>query len=116
MGFTNPCQAAPLEYAASRKMSSPLSDRIKSQTHAPPDDMETNAALQAMRTDKGDQLREKCEEVKSSLPEKTARAVDLATQKGASTWLTVLPIKEMNFDLHKREFRDAVKLRYDWQI
>ena len=32
------------------------------------------------------------------------RAVDLATQKGASSWLTVLPIRDMDFDLNKSEF------------
>ena len=44
---------------------------------------------------------------------KTLRAVDLATQKGASSWLTVLSIRDMDFDLTKSEFQDAVKLRYD---
>ena len=39
------------------------------------------------------------------------RAVDLATQKGVSGWLTVLSIRDIDFDLHKSEFRDAVKLR-----
>lgn len=42
--------------------------------------------------------------------------VELATEKGASNWLTVIPIMEMNFNLNKREFRDAIKLRYDWEI
>ncbi|CAH3018770.1 unnamed protein product [Porites evermanni] len=56
------------------------------------------------------------EEVRESLPSKTERAVKLATEKGASNWLTVIPIKEMNFNLNKREFRDAIKLRYDWEI
>ena len=50
------------------------------------------------------------------MPSKTERAVELATEKGASNWLTVIPIKEMNFNLNKREFRDAIKLRYDWEI
>ena len=27
-----------------------------------------------------------------------------------------LPLREMGFNLNKREFRDAIKLRYDWQI
>ena len=48
--------------------------------------------------------------MKGSISGKTLRAVDLATQKGASSWLTVLPIRDMNFDLNKSEFRDAVKL------
>ena len=57
-----------------------------------------------------------CEQVRESLPSKTERVVELATEKGASNWLTVIPIKEMNFNLNKREFRDAIKLRYDWEI
>ena len=43
----------------------------------------------------------------------TQRAVDLACEKGASNWLTVIPLKDMDFDLNKREFRDAVRLRCD---
>ena len=54
--------------------------------------------------------------MKGSISGKTLRAVDLATQKGASSWLTVLPIRDMSFDLNKSEFRDAVKLRYDWEV
>ena len=49
--------------------------------------------------------------MKNSISGKTLRAVDLATQKGASSRLTVLPIRDMDFDLNKSEFRDAVKLR-----
>ena len=54
--------------------------------------------------------------MKGSVSGKTLRAMDLATQKGASSWLTALPIRDMNFDLNKSEFRDAVKLRYDWDV
>ena len=57
-----------------------------------------------------------CEQVRESLPSKTERAVELAKEKGVSNWFTVIPIKEMNFNLNKREFRDAIKLRYDWEI
>ena len=31
-------------------------------------------------------------------------------------WLTSLPLKEMGFNLNKREFRDGFSLRYDWPI
>ena len=54
--------------------------------------------------------------VKAMLPDKTQRAVDLACEKGASNWLTVIPLQDMDFDLNKREFRDAVRRRYDWPI
>ena len=49
-------------------------------------------------------LKEKLDEVKGSNSGKTLKAVDVATQKGASSWLTVLPIGDMNFDLNKSEF------------
>ena len=41
------------------------------------------------------------------LPDKTKRVVDLVCEKGASNWLTVIPLKDLDFDLNKREFRDA---------
>ena len=38
----------------------------------------------------------------------------LAQEKGASNWLTALPIEEHGFTLHKGAFRDALSLRYGW--
>ena len=61
-------------------------------------------------------LDNKLGDLRNSLPEKTKRAVNLAAEKGASSWLTVIPVKEMDLNLNKREFKDAVHLRYDWQI
>ena len=49
-------------------------------------------------------------------PRKTQRALDLAAEKGSSAWLTVLPLQYLGFNLNKREFRDAIKLRYDWPV
>ena len=42
------------------------------------------------------------------------RSVTLASEKGASSWLTALPIEEHGFALHKGAFRDAISLRYNW--
>ena len=56
------------------------------------------------------------ERKKTSMPTRTTGAVEQATEMGASNWLTVIPIKDLNFNLNKREFRDAIKLRYDWEI
>jgi len=61
-------------------------------------------------------LDDKIDYLKNFLPEKTKRAVDLAAEKGASSWLTVIPVKEMDLNLNKKEFKDAVHLRCDWQI
>ena len=44
---------------------------------------------------------------------KEKRTVELAEEKGASSWLNVIPLQEYGFVLNKGEFRDAVALRYD---
>ena len=41
--------------------------------------------------------------------------VDLAQEKGASSWLASLILEEFGFTLHKGAFRDAVVLRYGLQ-
>ena len=71
-----------------------------------------------MRRERDVRLDHKLEDLRNSLPEKTKRAVDLTAEKGASSWMTVIPVKEMDLNLNKREFKDAdaVHLRYDWQI
>ena len=53
--------------------------------------------------------------LKQSLPAPLTRSMDLAQEKGASTWLTSLPIQEFGFALHKNAFQDALALRYNWQ-
>ena len=50
----------------------------------------------------------------NQLPDSLQRAVDLAKEKGASTWLTVLPLTDHGFALHKSAFHDALALRYGW--
>jgi len=40
----------------------------------------------------------------------------LNKEKGAGSWLTVLPLKSHDYCLNKQEFRDAICLRYGWKI
>jgi hypothetical protein len=52
--------------------------------------------------------------VRQSLTPELQRSFDLANEKGVSVWLTCLPIDEYGFCLHKRDFLDAMALRYGW--
>ena len=54
--------------------------------------------------------------MKNSFPTKAKRAFELAEQKGSSNRLTVISLKELDYSLNKKEFRDAIKLQYDWEI
>ena len=117
LGLVNPARIASQEYEASVKITGPLVRQIVEQAHKPPDETEIKTLQTSARREKDEWLKMQCEQVGESLPGKTERAVEQALEKGASNWLTVIiPIKEMNFNLNKREFRDAIKLRYDWEI
>ena len=48
-------------------------------------------------------------------PNSLNRAMDCAREKGASSWLTALPLEEFNLTLCKGAFRDAIALWYGWQ-
>ena len=43
-----------------------------------------------------------------SLSDNLRRSVELAAEKGSSTWLTALPIEDQGFTMHKGEFQDAL--------
>ena len=45
-----------------------------------------------------------------------ARRIDELSRKGSSSWLTALPLTEHGFHLSKRDFWDALALRYDWPL
>ena len=111
-----PAKIASQEYEASVKITGPLVRKIVEQAHKPPDETEIKTLQTSARREKDEWLKMQCEQVRESLPGKTERAVELALEKGASNWLMVIPIKEMNFNMNKRELRDALKLRYDWEI
>jgi hypothetical protein len=50
------------------------------------------------------------------MSEEEIRANDLAQLKGSSAWLTALPLTDEGYVLTKREFYDAIYLRYRWQL
>ncbi len=42
--------------------------------------------------------------------------MDQAREKGASAWLTALPLDNLKYTLNQREFHDSIALRYGWNI
>ena len=57
----------------------------------------------------------KTTQLKTKLPRHLQRAMELCSEKGASSWLSCLPIEEHGFALPKGDFRDALCMRYNWQ-
>ena len=52
--------------------------------------------------------------MKAELPTTLQRSVELATETGASNWLTTIPLDRYGFTLHKGAYRDVLCLRYGW--
>ena len=57
-------------------------------------------------------LKEKITKIDEALTLETCKAVNDTRLPGASSWLTVLPLRDYGFSLNKGEFRDAISLRY----
>ena len=114
LGITNPCTEPCLEYSSSIKVTAPLVEKIVSQSHELPEENDARSVKQEALRDSEQVAKDKLRNFKDTLPKKSYRALDLAAEKGASTWLTVIPPKEMGFNLNKREFKDALRLRYNW--
>jgi len=78
-------------------------------------DSETiEATKKEVRTMNRTRHAQQASNVKDRLPDDLKRQAEVASEKGASSWLSVLPIGEHGFHLHKGEFRDALRLRYNW--
>ena len=54
--------------------------------------------------------------IQSRVDPQLQRTIELINVKCSSLWLTALPLQEQGFHLNKQEFRDALCLRYGWQL
>ena len=116
LGLVNPVNQYRQEYDASIKATGPLVKRIEKRAVQSSNDEDVASAQRCARQEKADSARLDLEYVTKSLHLKTQWAVEFIKEKGVSSWLRVIPLKEMNFTLNKREFRDATKLRYGWEF
>ena len=113
LGIVNPTKMSEFEHSASMKQSSPLRDLILEQDPLYSYKAQTKAKS-AVRRQRKEMLESAAGDLRPELPTSLRRAMDLAQEKGASSWLTALPIDEFGFTLHKSAFRDALALRYGW--
>ena len=60
-------------------------------------------------------INEAAARLRTTLSPPLQRTMDIYSDKGASHWLTVLPMTSHGFSLPKAAFRDALCMRYNWQ-
>jgi len=116
IALTDPTERSQAQYEASIKITSSLTEAILKQDPDYSIDIMSRQItgrheVHALNRQKSDDA---ATILKHSLPCSLNRAMDLASEKGASSWLTTLPIEEFGFALHKGAFHDALALRYDW--
>ena len=56
------------------------------------------------------------ESTDSTLPSDLLRSVNQSRDKGASSWLTAVPLVDQGLVLNKQEFRDSLRLRYNMPL
>ena len=116
LGLVNPAKNSRSQYQASTSISEPLKDLILAQIHEYSldcIDAQVKAKSKVHRLN-CDNAKDLATALRGTLSCTLQRAMDLAQEKGASSWLTSLPLKEFGFTLHKGTFRDAIALRYGW--
>ena len=117
IALANPTKLSDTEFSASVKITEPLTIAILQRNPDYTLNMMTAqlTAKAEIHTLKRQQSTSAATFLKHALPDSVRKAMDLAEEKGASSWLTSLPIEEFGFALHKGAFQDALALRYGWQ-
>ena len=117
LGIANPAATAEREHQASMQLSSPLVMLI---TQGEADLAQSTTAQRRARNQLQQDKRKHENEVAATLHDKLSeplqRARKVASERGASSWLTALPLQHHGFAIHKGAFRDALALRYGWVL
>ena len=116
LGITIPSKQADQEHQSSQLVTSVLQDHILMQDETYTfeviaEQLETKTTVRNINKDNCSKTTSDLMEL---LPNSLRRSMKLASEKGSSTWLTVLPLSEHDFALHKRAFQDSLALLYGW--
>ena len=118
LSITNPARTSQREFNCSKQITEPLVQLILQQ-----DQDIKRLSLQDIDNKKADLKKEKEDFLKTrydilfgKADQKLRNHLSQAVEKGASSWLTALPLKSLNYVLNKQESQDSIQLRYGWSI
>ena len=117
LGITDPSRQTSPQHIASVKITAPLVTLILEQSHSYPTEAKAEQTEEKKKARTSRRRRDlfAANELEDKLPSNLRRAMTTSKEKGASSWLSILPIAEHGFALHKGAFRDALCLRYGWR-
>ena len=106
LGIINPCATLAFHFAASQKVTGPLVSFILVQDSQFTVDVlnEQLALKQEIHLENRCRTKGLAASLHPLLPTELQRARELACLQSASSWLSVLPLDEHGFSLHKGEF------------
>jgi hypothetical protein len=122
LAIFNPVEVCQLEYEHSTKATNLLKTAILQQklvmTPQETAEMlyENKEVKKKISFEKSSHYFKKFLDIKTECTDDKARNLDVLRLKGASSWLTVLPLQEFRYTLSKQEFVDAISLRYKFPI
>ena len=117
IGIINPVSSSQRSFEASVRLTTPLVAAIATQDQDQTVDILKVIEVKAsLRQSNRDYQKLQAESTYNQLSSQLKRCVDLAKERGASSWLSVLPLDDHGFSLHKGGFQDAISLRYSWQL
>ena len=118
MGIIIPTRISDREFELSKSATKLLSDAIILQQKELPTDFEIKSreAKHHIRKLRRDDQASVLENIRDGMTVEQKRGNEICREKGASNWLTALPIDEKDYHLSKREFWDAVNVRYGWPL
>ena len=127
LGIENPVETADRNFKDSEHITKPFVSEIRSQGIHNDDNKNLDEKLAHIREemkerkltrkkDGSEVLEGVYKEFLKTLTEDLQRSIQLNSEKGASVWLTSLPLSDQGFNLNAQEFRDAICLRYGWKV
>ena len=100
------------KYNYSQQLLAPLTALIMEQSEDLGEALEQQQAIkQTLRTERASELKDKATKLQNRLPQHLQHTTTLASEKGASNWLTALPLDAHGLALHRGAFRDSLCLR-----
>ena len=118
LGISNPVKTADEAFQDSIYITEPLVKEILNNSMILDQQLQTEieTRLKARVSAKGLKTVLTQKELMKQLPDHLRRMTQLNSEKGASCWLTTLPLLSCGFYLNKRAFHDSLCLRYSWKI
>ena len=118
LGIPDPTITSDREFSCSEMITRPLAELISRQSKnlADLDQALVKQYAQECKSQKENVFKQEQEMVHALLEEGKQKTFEMAAEKGASNWLSALPLKKLGYVLNKQEFRDSLCLRYGHQI